>query len=221
MALSVRTIGAESRSASCSTSSRPSRAPCPTSRVTFFAWLSSEAACCTTSGAGMLRGRVSMNLGTSVPLGSSSPPTSPGRVSTATPEAWIAALPACSMSSGSWSIVVTVSLNTATSANRASLSTSWKNSLPISSRGTWPQIARTGACDFLASYRPLSRWTAPGPTVPMHTASPSLSWAWALAAKAPTSSCLTPIHSIRSSRRIASVTGFSASPTTPHTVLIP
>ena len=65
---------------------------------------------------------------------------------------------------------MTVWLNTATSANSASLSTSWKKSLPISSRGTCPQIASTGACDFLASYSPLSRWIAPGPTVPMQTA---------------------------------------------------
>ena len=41
--------------------------------------------------------------------------------------------------------------NTATSANSASLSTSWKKSLPISALGTWPQMASTGACDFLAS----------------------------------------------------------------------
>ena len=44
-----------------------------------------------------------------------------------------------------------------------------------------------------------------------------MSWAWALAANAPASSWRTPIHSTRSSRRIASVTGLSASPTTPQT----
>ena len=55
----------------------------------------------------------------------------------------------------------------------------------------------------------------------MQTPSRPVSWAWALAANAPTSSCRTPTHSMRSSRRIASVTGFSASPTTPHTWVTP
>ena len=80
-----------------------------------------------------------------------------------------------------------------------------------------PQIASTGAGDFLASYRPLRRWIAPGPTVPMQTASRPVSCACAPAAKAPASSWRTPIQSIPSWRRIASVTGLSASPTTPQT----
>src|SRR3954452_16286635 len=91
----------------------------------------------------------------------------------------------------------------------------------MSSRGTWPQIASMGACDFFASYRPLSRWMEPGPTVPMQTPSRPLSCAWAPAANAATSSWRTPIHSMRSSRRIASVTGLSASPTTPQTCVTP
>ena len=51
----------------------------------------------------------------------------------------------------------------------------------------------------------------------MQTPRVPVSWAWALAANAPTSSCRTPIHSSRSSRRMASVTGLRASPTTPQT----
>ncbi len=142
-------------------------------------------------------------------------------VRTETPLSASAVLTACSSSIGSWSTSLIVALKTDTSANTAWLSTSWKKSLPISSRGTWPTIASTGACDLAASYRPLSRWTAPGPTVPMQTASESVSWACALAANAPASSCRTPIHSTRSSRRIASVTGLRASPTTPHTDFTP
>ena len=48
-----------------------------------------------------------------------------------------------------------------------------------------------------------------------------VSCAWALAANAPASSWRTPTHSIRSSRRIASVTGLRASPTTPQTWVTP
>ena len=170
---------------------------------------------------GAAAGLLSTKRGTAVCFGTSSPPTSPGRVSTATPCSWIAALAACSISDGSWSTLVTVWQNTDTSAKSTSLSTSWKKSLPMSSRGTWPVIASTGAWLLRASYRPLRRWIAPGPTVPMHTASRPVSWAWALAAKAPASSWRTPIHSMRSSRRIASVTGLRASPTTPHTWVTP
>ncbi len=53
--------------------------------------------------------------------------------------------------SGSWSTLVTVRQKTETSENSASLSTSWKKSLPISSRGTWPTMASTGAWLFFAS----------------------------------------------------------------------
>ncbi len=82
-------------------------------------------------------------------------------------------------------------------------------------------MASTGACDFLASYRPLSRWIEPGPTVPMQTPIVPVSCACALTAKAATSSWRTPTHSIRSSVRIASVTGLRASPTTPQTWVTP
>jgi hypothetical protein len=40
---------------------------------------------------------------------------------------------------------------TGTSWNKTSLSTSWKWFDPISARGTWPQMASTGAPDFFAS----------------------------------------------------------------------
>ena len=58
---------------------------------------------------------------------------------------------------------MTVARNTATSANSASLSTSWKKSLPISSRGTCPQIASTGACDFLRVVQPVEQVDRAGP----------------------------------------------------------
>ena len=109
------------------------------------------------------------NVAGRAPLGRSWSPRSPGRVSTATPCWAFAAFTACSSIAGIWDGEVTVFAYTATSANSRSLSTSWKKSLPISSLGTCPQIASTGACDFFASYRPLSRWIAPGPTVPMQT----------------------------------------------------
>lgn len=132
-----------------------------------------------------------------------------------------AALTAASSSCVIWFALVTVAVKTATSLNNASLSTSWKKLVPISSVGTCPQIASTGACDFFASYRPLSRWIAPGPTVPMHTARRPVSCACADAANAPASSWRTPTHSMRSSRRMASTTGLSASPTTPQNSLTP
>src|SRR6478735_9277485 len=55
----------------------------------------------------------------------------------------------------------------------------------------------------------------------MHTPSVPVSWAWALTAKAATSSWRTPTHSMRSSVRIASVRGLRASPTTPQTWVTP
>src|SRR5690349_12187947 len=55
----------------------------------------------------------------------------------------------------------------------------------------------------------------------MQTPRVPVSWACAPAAKAPASSWRTPTQSMRSSRRIASVTGLRASPTTPQTVRTP
>ena len=40
-------------------------------------------------------------------------------------------------------------------------------------RLVWPTIATTGTWSSLASYRPLSRWMAPGPDVAMHTPDPA------------------------------------------------
>ena len=57
-------------------------------------------------------------------------------LSTATPRSASAALTASSSNAGICSTEVTVRLKHATSANSWSLSTSWKKSLPISSRGT-------------------------------------------------------------------------------------
>ena len=36
-------------------------------------------------------------------------------------------------------------------------------------RAVWPTIATTGTWSSLASYRPLSRWMAPGPEVARQT----------------------------------------------------
>ena len=83
--------------------------------------------------------------------GASSPATSPGTVSTETPGRSSARWIACSSICGSCAGLVTVRQYSATSQNTASLSTSWKKSEPSSASGTWPQIASTGACDFLAS----------------------------------------------------------------------
>ena len=221
LAFKVSTIGACSRSASSSTCSRASRAPIPTSSVTAPAPSRTRAAVEIWSSGAVVQRPGGANVAGRAPLGSSWSPRSPGSVSTATPWWARAAFTACSSSSGSWLGVVSVLANTATSANSRSLSTSWKKSLPSSSLGTCPQIASTGACDFLASYRPLSRWIEPGPTVPMHTPSRPVSWAWALTANAAASSCRTPTHSTRSSWRMASVTGLSASPTTPQTWVTP
>ena len=68
-----------------------------------------------------------------------------------------AALTACSSRYGICEPAVTVAWNTDTSANTALLSTSWKKLLPISEVGTCPQIASTGAWDFLASYNPFKQ----------------------------------------------------------------
>ena len=137
----------------------------PTSRVTLLAAPRAAAASATWFSAAAVQRAAGANVATLSP-GSSWSPRSPGSVSTATPWWAFAALTACSRRCGIWAADVTVRAKTATSANSRSLSTSWKKSLPISSLGTWPQMARTGACDFLASYRPLSRWIAPGPDRP-------------------------------------------------------
>ena len=74
---------------------------------------------------------------------------------------------------------------------------------------------------LLGVVEPVEQVDRPGADVPMHTPMRPLSWDWALTANAATSSCRTPIHSILSSVRIASVNGLSASPTTPQTWATP
>ena len=150
-ALSVTTIGAASASASASTCVRALRAPHPTSRVTLSALARTSAARATWSVGAADGAADGANRDGAVDFGSSRLPTSPGTVSTATPPRLYAALTACSSTCGSCSGELSVPRHTATSANTASLSTSWKKSVPISALGTCPQIARTGACDFLAS----------------------------------------------------------------------
>ena len=151
LALRVSTIGACRVSASWSTSARASRAPMPTSRVTLPAASSTSTAAATCSSAAVVQRPDGANVAGRAPLGRSWSPRSPGRVSTATPCWAFAAFTACSSIAGIWDGEVTVFAYTATSANSRSLSTSWKKSLPISSLGTCPQIASTGACDFFAS----------------------------------------------------------------------
>ena len=123
----------------------------PTSSVTFSAAFSTAATPASSSAEGTVCEAGSTKRGPGVPCGTSSPPTSPGIDSTATPRSAKAALTACSINPGACSAVIMVARKTATSANTESLSTSWKKSLPISSRGTWPQIASTGTRDFAAS----------------------------------------------------------------------
>ncbi len=56
-------------------------------------------------------------------------------------------------------------------------------------RLVWPTIATTGTWSSLASYRPLSRWMAPGPDVAAHTPTPPPNLAYPTASKADISSC--------------------------------
>ena len=127
LALSVRTIGAASRSASASdlARGRGGRRQ-PTSRVTFPASSIAAAAAASCDSSGVTGTLVRANRGGVG--GASSAATSPGRVSTATPgrpaPRWIA----CSRMPGSCSGAVIVRQNSATSRNTASLSTSWKKS---------------------------------------------------------------------------------------------
>ena len=57
-------------------------------------------------------------------------------------------------------------------------------------RLVWPTIATTGTWSSLASYRPLSRWMAPGPEVAMQTPTRPVNLAYPTASKAAISSCL-------------------------------
>ncbi len=46
---------------------------------------------------------------------------------------------------------------------------SWKESLPIAGRPTWPVIATSGTESICAVARPVTRFVAPGPLVATHT----------------------------------------------------
>ena len=77
-------------------------------------------------------------------------------------------------------------------------------------------IASTGALLRWQSKRPLIRWRFPGPQLPAHAVSFPVSCASAPAANAPDSSLRTWMNSsLPPLRRMASVTGFRLSPTTP------
>ena len=56
-------------------------------------------------------------------------------------------------------------------------------------RLVWPTMATTGTWSSLASYRPLSRWMAPGPDVAMQTPTRPVNFAYPTASKAAISSC--------------------------------
>lgn len=109
-------------------------------------------------------------------------------VMTATPLYLYAWRTASSMSAGNPAAVVAVRLNTATSAKMGSSSMVWKKSMFMNCMGTWPTRASTGTWSSRTSYRPLSRWTAPGPEDPKHTPMRPVSLASAEAAMAPPSS---------------------------------
>ena len=78
----------------------------------------------------------STNEGAPTPFGMSSPATSPGSVITATLRSVSAAWTARSSMNGICSGLVSVRQKAETSLKSASLSTSWKNSEPISASGT-------------------------------------------------------------------------------------
>ena len=62
------------------------------------------------------------------------------------------------------------------------MSASWKASVPISARPTWPVIATTGIESMYASASGVTRLVAPGPDVAMHTPTLPVACAYPLAA---------------------------------------
>ena len=49
------------------------------------------------------------------------------------------------------------------------ISASWKESLPINARPTWPVMATIGTESIYAVIIPVTRFVAPGPEVARHT----------------------------------------------------
>ena len=49
------------------------------------------------------------------------------------------------------------------------MSVSWKASVPMAARGTWPVITTIGTESMWAVAMPVTRLVAPGPEVPKHT----------------------------------------------------
>lgn len=62
------------------------------------------------------------------------------------------------------------------------MSASWKASVPIRPRPTWPVIATTGTESICASASGVTRLVAPGPEVAMHTPTLPEAWAYPVAA---------------------------------------
>src|SRR2546423_2896884 len=89
-------------------------------------------------------------------------------------------------------------------------------------RLVWPTIATTGTWSSLASYRPLSRWIAPGPEVARQTPSLPVALAYAVAMNAAASSWCTRKKRTRSDwRRRPSMIPLIPSPGRPKTVSTP
>ena len=207
-------MGALTRSASASTSSRAPCTPAPVNRVTVSASSIISARRPTGPAAGwtapnsVARSRV---IGPSTSWSA----TSPGSTITDTPRFAIAVWTAMCSRVRPCSPELTSSQKWEHSANRASGWVSWKKPVPMVAEGMWEAIASTGAPSRWASKRPWTRWVLPGPQEPAQTASFPVTRASAPAAKAPASSLRTCTHSMPSVVRTASTTGFSESPTTP------
>src|SRR5919107_2140975 len=71
------------------------------------------------------------------------------------------------------------------------MSASWKASVPIAGRATWPVIATTGTESMYASAIGVTRFVAPGPDVAMQTPTLPVAWAYPVAACPAPCSCRT------------------------------
>ena len=71
----------------------------------------------------------------------------------------------------------------------STMGVSWKASVPIMARGTWPVMATSGTESSIASARPVTRLVAPGPEVAMHTPTRPELFAYPCAANISPCSC--------------------------------
>ena len=163
---------APSRSATARTSCSASRIPCPTRSATRSPALRTSAAACRSTRCGSTCGRRQPTaVGTTpwvVPPGSGSAAvwTSCGTTTTHGDRVASAVRKARSSTIAACAGATTVCTNcAATSLNRVCRSISCWYSDPRAVVCCWPTRATTGTWSSLASYNPLSRWTAPGPWV--------------------------------------------------------